>query len=138
MNPGPGPGGDGDRGDPTAVALAYVASFASGDPDRIAAHVDEGFVNEHTAALGSGCVGRAEYRRRLPQFLADFQGLRYEVEDTVTEADRVVVAYRLTATHQGHPVDLRGIFRLRISDGLITHRVDYWDALTFLHQTGTP
>lgn len=122
--------------DPRAVALSYVASFATGDPDRIAAHVADDFVNEHAAALGSGCTGRAEYRRRLPQFLADFQGLRYDPEDTIVEGDKVVVPYRMAATHDGHPITLRGIFRLRITNGQITHRVDYWDALTFLHQTG--
>lgn len=123
-------------GDPAAVALSYVAAFASGDPDRIAAHVAADFVNEHTAALGSGCVGRDEYRRRLPGFLADFEGLRYEPEDVVADGDRVVVAYRMTAHHAGKPIDLRGVFRLRITDGHITHRVDYWDALTFLRQAG--
>lgn len=121
-------------GDPRAVASSFVASFASGDPDRIAAHVAADFVNEHTAALGSGCVGRDEYRRRLPGFLADFEDLRYEPEDVVVEGDRVVVAYRMTARHGGEPIDLRGVFRLRIVDGLIAHRVDYWDALTFLKQ----
>lgn len=121
-------------GDPRAVASSYVAAFATGDPDRIAAHVADDFVNEHTAALGSGCVGRDEYRRRLPGFLADFEDLRYEPEDVLVEGDRVVVAYRMTARHGGEPIDLRGVFRLRIVDGLITHRVDYWDALTFLKQ----
>lgn len=122
---------------PTEAALAYVASFATQDPDQIASHVTTDFVNEHTAALGSGCAGREEYRRRLPGFLADFEGLRYEPEDVVADGDRVVVAYRMTATHQGHPVDLRGVFRLRIDvdAGQVSHRVDYWDALTFLRQT---
>ena len=138
----PGPDEPGDRpeagADPRAVALSYVASFATGDPDRIAAHVSDDFVNEHAAALGSGCTGRAEYRRRLPGFLADFAGLRYDPDDIIVEGTKVVVPYRLTATHDGHPIDLRGVFVLRITDGQITHRTDYWDALTFLHQTGSP
>lgn len=122
--------------DPTEVALDYLASFATGDPEQIAAHVGEGFVNEHTAALGAGSIGRDQYLRRLPGFLADFAGLRYAPEDIVADGDRVVVAYRMTARYQGSPVDLRGVFRLRIEDGLVAHRVDYWDALTFLRQTG--
>jgi ketosteroid isomerase-like protein len=121
---------------PAEIALAYVASFVGGDPDEIAAHVTLDFVNEHPSALGSGCVGREEYRLRLPGFLAAFEGLRYEPEEVVAQGDRVVVAYRMTAQHQGHDVDLRGVFRLRIADGLVAHRVDYWDALTFLRQTG--
>ena len=121
---------------PAESALAYVASFASGDPDEIASHVTENFVNEHTAALGSGCQGRDEYRSRLPGFLADFEGLRYEVEDVVADGDRVVVAYRMRATHEGDPINLRGAFRLHVAGDLVAHRIDYWDALTFLRQTG--
>jgi hypothetical protein len=34
------------------------------------------------------------------------------------------------------PTDLRGAFRLTVVDGLVTHRVDYWDALTYLRQAG--
>jgi len=98
--------------------------------------VTEGFVNEHTAALGSGCVGRDEYRRRLPGFLADFAGLHYEVEDVVAEGDRVVAAYRMTATFGGAPIDLRGVMRFRIEGDRVAHRVDYWDALTFQQQVG--
>jgi ketosteroid isomerase-like protein len=117
---------------PADVARAYVESFASGDPDRIAGFVAEGFVNEHTAALGRATAGRDAYRAALPGFLAGFPGLRYEIEDVVAEGERVAVFYRM----RSGPTDLRGAFRLTIVDGLVTHRVDYWDALTYLRQTG--
>jgi steroid delta-isomerase-like uncharacterized protein len=119
-----------------AVARSYVESFASGDPDAVAAHVTDDFVNEHTAALGSGCVGRDEYRSRLPGFLATFSGLRYEVEDVVAEGDRAMVPYTMHATHDGHAVTIRGVMRIEVRDGKVARRVDYWDALTFLKQVG--
>jgi steroid delta-isomerase-like uncharacterized protein len=119
-----------------AVARDYVESFASGDPDAIAAHVTDDFVNEHTAALGSGCVGRDEYRRRLPGFLATFSGLRYDVEDVVAQDERATVAYTMRATHDEHPITIRGVMRIEVRDGKVARRVDYWDALTFLEQTG--
>ena len=122
---------------PRDVALAYVASFATGDPDRIAGHVSEDFWNEHTSALGSSCRGRDEYRRRLPGFLSEFEDLRYEVEDVVTDGDRVVVAYTMRARWRAErELAIRGVFRLWITDGLITHRADYWDGTEFLRQTG--
>ena len=117
------------------VARSYVESFASGDPDVIAAHVADDFINEHASALGSGCRGRDEYRQRLPGFLASLPGLRYDVEQVIGEGPTVAVPYRLTGTSDGHPVDLRGVMLIDVADGAVARRVDYWDALTFLRQT---
>jgi steroid delta-isomerase-like uncharacterized protein len=118
------------------VARSYLGSFASGDPDAVAAHVAPGFVNDHASALGSGCVGRDEYRSRLPGFLASFPGLEYAVQSvTADEASgSVAVEYRMTATSDDHPIDIRGVMVMTVEDGLITRRTDYWDALTFLRQ----
>lgn len=130
----------------------YLAAFERGDADEIVSFVADGLVNEHLAELGSGCVGRDEYRRRLPGFLADFAGVRYTVIDTVvdtgtepgsdmgsgarTGCSTVVVRYRLRATHDGTDVDVPGIMWCTVLDGEITHRTDLWDSLTFLRQTG--
>ena len=78
--------------DPAEVARSYLSSFASGDAELVASHVTEGFINEHTAALGSSCAGRDEYLSRLPGFMASLPGLRYEVEDTVSDGDLSSVA----------------------------------------------
>ena len=121
---------------PTEVALGYLAAFSTGDPDDVAARVTEAFVNEHTAALGSGCEGRDEYRRRLPGFLGAFADLRYEPERTVADGHTVVVPYRMTATSDGHAIDLRGVMVIDVDGDLVAKRTDYWDALTFLRQTG--
>ena len=121
---------------PGAVARAYVEAFATGDADLVAGFVAEGFVNDHTSALGAGCVGREEYRSRLPGFLGAFDGLRYDVEDVIADGSTVAVPYRLTATSDGHPIDIRGVMVIEVSDGEIVRRTDYWDSLTFLRQTG--
>jgi steroid delta-isomerase-like uncharacterized protein len=118
------------------VARSYLAAFATGDPDLVAAHVSDDFVNDHTSALGSGCVGREEYRRRLPGFLGAFAELHYEPERVIADGGWVAVAYRMTATRDGHPVDLRGVMVIEVVDNRITQRTDYWDSLTFLRQTG--
>jgi ketosteroid isomerase-like protein len=119
-----------------AAARAYIDALNSGDADRIVQHVGDDFVNEHTSAVGHGLVGRAAYRERLPQFLAEMQGLHYDVEDLIVDGDRCALPYRMTATWCGHPFAVRGVFRIRVRDGLIVHRVDYWDSLDFLRQTG--
>jgi steroid delta-isomerase-like uncharacterized protein len=118
------------------AALAYLESFAGADPDRIAAFVTDDFVNEHTSALGEGCEGKAEYRRRLPAFLDAFAGLRYEVEEVIAQEDRAAAAYIMRATYEGRPIAVRGVMRFRVHEGLVAHRIDYYDSLDFLRQIG--
>lgn len=128
--------GGGSSASAADVARSYLASFANGDADAVVAHVAPGFVNDHASALGSGGVGRDEYRSRLPGFLRSFPGLRYNVQSvTADEASgSVAVEYRMTATSDGRAIDIRGVMVMTVEAGLITRRTDYWDALTFLRQ----
>ena len=121
------------------VVRRYLAAFATGDPDTVAACVAPGFVNEHTAALGSGCVGRTAYRERLPGFLAGMAELAYEVEDVVVDGERAVATYTMRAVWEGRvTIEVRGAQRLVVdADGLIAHRTDYWDSAVFLTQADT-
>ena len=121
---------------PAERCTAYLAAFATGDTATVVAHVTDDFVNEHTAALGSGCTGRDEYARRVPGFLASMPGLRYEIEDVVADGERVAVAYTLHAHVNDRDVAVRGVMRFRVEADLIAHRIDYWDSLVFQQQAG--
>jgi ketosteroid isomerase-like protein len=125
-----------DEVSPIAVCIGYLAAFSTGSADSVASFVSDDFVNEHTAALGEGCVGAEEYRRRLPAFLSAMPGLRYEVEDVVADGDRVYAAYTLHTTANDRPIAVRGVMRLVVRDGRIIHRVDYWDSLVYQRQAG--
>lgn len=122
------------------IVTAYLASFATGDPDAVAAWVTTDFVNEHLSELGSGCEGRDEYRRRLPDFLSTFVGARYTTvalaEVATPDVGDVVVRYRFEAIYEGTPIDIPGVMWFDVNDGLIARRTDLWDSLTFLRQTG--
>lgn len=121
----------------TADAVAaYLASFGAGDPDAVAHHVTDDFVNDHASALGARGEGRNEYRRRLPGFLSSFPGLRYDVERIVAEGSHAAVSYRMHAMSEGWPIDIRGVMLIEVRDGKVARRTDYWDALTYLKQTG--
>jgi steroid delta-isomerase-like uncharacterized protein len=123
--------------DPAAVCVAYLAAFATGDPELVLAHVADGFINVHTAALGEGSVGVAEYRTRLPVFLASMPDLRYEIEDVVATGARVVIPYTLHAHVNERDIAVRGVMRFVVdADGRIAHRVDYWDSEVFRRQAG--
>jgi predicted ester cyclase len=94
--------------------------------------VSHDFVNEHTSALGRSVTGRVAYRAKLTGFLAEFADLRYHVEDIVVEGDRAMLAYTMSfllVPAGRKPVRVRGVFRFVVgADGLIRHRVDYWDS----------
>jgi steroid delta-isomerase-like uncharacterized protein len=121
---------------PADICRRYLESFATGDPDVVASFVSNDFVNEHSSALGSGCQGKDEYRRRLPGFIASMPGLSYEVESQIAEGDQVANAYTLRARVNERDIAVRGMMRITVRDGLITDRTDYWDSKSFLQQAG--
>ena len=125
---------------PAETAVAYINSFAAGEPEGVAAWVTDDFVNGHASALGSGCTGIDEYRRRLPGFLASMPGLRYDVEQVIADGDWVSISYTMHATSQDHPIDIPGVMVIETRDTpagrKVCRRTDYWDALTYLRQTG--
>jgi steroid delta-isomerase-like uncharacterized protein len=124
------------------MVLAYLAALNRGDADAVAACVSDGFVNEHTSVLGRTIVGREAYRARLDAFLSAFQNLRYEVEKMIVQGMDVAVAYRMSGTWRdaraqgvpARPFTVRGMFRFRVENGRIVHRVDYWDSADFQRQ----
>ena len=121
------------------VVTSYLRSFSGNDPDLIASHVAEGFRNEHQSALGSDCVSREEYHRRLPHFLGSFEDRQYSVVDMIGQEREsvtdVVVRYRFDARYGSFDVSIPGTMWFSVRDGRITRRVDTWDSLTFLQQT---
>jgi steroid delta-isomerase-like uncharacterized protein len=123
-----------------AAVLRYLAALNRHDADAAAGCVTEDFVSEHVSAMGNGVIGRAAYRERLDDFLADFADLEYEVEDLVVRDVRAVLAYRMSfrfVSAGDAPVRVRGVFRFRVvADGLIAHRIDYWDSGEVNRQIG--
>lgn len=120
------------------VVLGYLTALGGDDDDAIARFVSDEFHNEHLSALGADSRGRAEYRTRLPDFLAEFPTRRYDVEQLVEqevgEGTDVVVRYILHALHDDTEVTVPGIMWLSVVDGLIERRTDCWDSLGFLRQ----
>lgn len=118
------------------IALKFLESFSTGDPNAIASHVSQDFQNNQICLLGDDCTGRDTYRERLAGFLAGFRNLHYAAEKVIAEDDNVAVAYTMNFEENDRPVKVRGVMLLTMADGLITVRTDYWDGLTYLRQTG--
>ena len=86
---------------------------------------------------------RDEYLRRVPDFLSAFTDRAYEIDEVLArpgaaadDAAEVVVRYRFGATYDEHRIDIPGVMWFRVAGGKIVERVDVWDSLTFLVQTG--
>ncbi len=130
------------RAVPSAIGVVsnFLGAFTRNDPDAIADAVSDGFRNEHLSELGSSCVGRDEYRRRLPHFLASFADRSYSIVDAIEQrrdsCTEVAVRYRFEAIYEETPIQIPGVMWFSVRDGLITKRIDTWDSLTFLKQTG--
>ena len=128
--------------DPMTTVRSYIGALNRGNPDDIASYVSDEFVNEHTSTLGETVTGRAAYRARLEGFLGQFRELHYEIEQTIAEGAQVALAYRMSARYRDVsrgsavdcPIQIRGMFRFRVEQGRIVHRVDYWDSAEFQRQ----
>jgi steroid delta-isomerase-like uncharacterized protein len=119
---------------PRATVRAYIDALNRGDADAIAQCVSDGFINEHTSTLGETIVGREAYHKRVSQFLQTFAELHYDTETMIVDGVQVAVPYRMSALWRDRPFTIRGMFRFRVEQGHIVHRVDYWDSADFLRQ----
>jgi steroid delta-isomerase-like uncharacterized protein len=90
-------------------------------------------------------VGPAAYRRQVDRFLTGFPDLVVTVDDTVSEQDKLVVAWTVTGTHQGEflgvpatnkKVSFSGITINQVGDGKIIESTVIWDVLGLLEQLG--
>jgi predicted ester cyclase/catechol 2,3-dioxygenase-like lactoylglutathione lyase family enzyme len=95
------------------------------DVDRFVDHVNE--MEFH---------GREGLRQSVGLYLAIFDELRFEVEDQVTQGDRVASRWAMHGTHKGRSVTLRGITISRFEDGRIVEDWGFSDTTSLVRQLG--
>lgn len=90
-------------------------------------------------------VGPENYRRQVERFLTGLPDLRFDVEDTISEGDKLVVSWTITGTHRGEflgvpptnrKVSFSGITISQIRDGKVIESTVIWDGLGLLEQFG--
>jgi predicted ester cyclase len=93
----------------------------------------ERFVDHVNALEYRGTDGA---RRSVALYLNLFPDLSFEVEDQVSEGDRVASRWVLRGTHRGRRVQLRGIVISRFEDGKIVEDWAASDTLELARQLG--
>jgi len=90
-------------------------------------------------------TGPATYKKEIATFVAGFPDLRFTVEETICEKDKIVASWTLTGTHKGEflgisptnkKVSVVGITIHQIADGKILDSQAIWDAIGLLQQLG--
>ena len=90
-------------------------------------------------------VGPAVYRRQVERFLAGLPDLKFSVDDTISEGDKLVVYWTITGTHRGEflgvpptnkKVSFSGITINQIANGKILESTVIWDGLGLMKQLG--
>lgn len=94
--------------------------------------------------LGRG-VGPSAYRRQVERFFAGLPDLKFHVDDTISEGEKLVVYWTIKGTHRGEflgvpptnkKVAFSGITINLIKDGKILESTVIWDGLGLMKQFG--
>jgi steroid delta-isomerase-like uncharacterized protein len=118
--------------------------WGKGNLDLIEQLVAPDFV-DHGLPAGMD-PGFAGARRAVQGALDAFPDGEWTVEDLIAEGDKVVVRWKMQATHEhpfrgiapgGKPVTISGITILRLVDGKIVERWVNWDSLALRQPSET-
>jgi len=95
--------------------------------------------------LSGAAVGPEAYKKQVERFVAGFPDLRFVVDDTISEKDKLVVAWTINGTHRGEflnveptnkKISFSGITINQISDGKIIESQVMWDIYGLFQQMG--
>jgi ubiquinone/menaquinone biosynthesis C-methylase UbiE/predicted ester cyclase len=120
--------------DHTETARRALEEVCSGrDLDGISRDYHPDFVDHVNRFTYRGHDGA---RQSVALYLALFPDLRFDVEDQVSEGDKVASRWRLRGTHRGREVELRGIVISRFEDGRIIEDWAASDTSELIRQLG--
>ena len=119
--------------DHAAVARDALRIVCSGQLDRVAEFYDDEFVDHVNAMVFRGHAGA---RESVGFYRSLFDDLRFEVDDQVTEGDRVATRWTLHGTYRRRAVELHGIVISRLRDGRIVEDHGITDSLELLRALG--
>ena len=94
--------------------------------------------------LGSS-IGPEAYKRQVLRFLEGYPDLRWTIEDTIADADKVVACWTMSGTHRGDFMGVPATGKKISVDGMTIHHIaggkimdshSIWDTLGMMQQLG--
>jgi len=99
----------------------------------------------HDTNASGSAIGPEAYKRVVTRWVTAFPDLRFTIEDTVCEKDKLVVSWNISGTHKGEylgiaptnkKISVDGITINHITSGKIMDSYASWDALGLMQQLG--
>jgi len=90
-------------------------------------------------------IGPEAYKRQVSRFLKGYPDLRWSIEGTIAEEDKVVACWTISGTHQGDFMGVPATNKKVSVDGMTIHHIaggkimdshSNWDALGMMQQLG--
>jgi ketosteroid isomerase-like protein len=116
-----------------AVARGALEIVCAGRLDRLPEFYDEQFVDHVNEMEFHGHAGA---RESVSFYQSLFEDLRFEVDDQITEGERVATRWTLHGTYRRRSVSLQGIVISRIRDGRIIEDHAVTDSLALPRALG--
>src|SRR3954466_950786 len=110
----------------TATARDALQFVCSGQVERLPEFYDEDFVDHVNAMVFRGHAGA---RESVGFYRSLFDDLRFDIDDQVSEADRVATRWTLHGTYRRRAVALHGIVISRFRGGRIIEDYSVTDSL---------
>ena len=99
----------------------------------------------HHDVLSPDQTGIKAYKQFVDLYLTAFPDIHFNIEDEISDGDKVVIRWTVTGTHKGdlpglpptgRPISVTGITIGRLSDGKFVESWNNWDALGMMQQLG--
>lgn len=90
-------------------------------------------------------VGPEAYKHQVSRFLEGYPDLRWTIEDTIADKDKVVACWTISGTHQGNFMGVPATGKKIFVDGMTIHQIaagkimdshSIWDSLGMMQQLG--
>ena len=119
--------------DHASIARDALQIVCSGRLERVSDFYDDDFVDHVNAMVFRGHAGA---RESVSFYRSLFDDLRFDIDDQVTEGDRVATRWTLHGTYRRRAVELHGIVISRIRVGRIIEDHSITDSLELFRALG--